>query len=94
MQKKFQAAVVKASKKMYAASMEAEKAEFAAEDLSLEAAIKRRSDKTPVVSATLVKEDDEAAAEKQFTQQQTKIKLSAVKSRLNKLVKKDVTFRG
>ena len=74
--------------------MEAEKAEVAAADLSLEAAIKRRSDKTPVISATLVGEDDEAAAEKKFTQQQTKVKLSAVKSRLNKLVKKDVVFKN
>ena len=93
LQKKFQAAVVKASKKMVAASMEAEKAEVAAVDLSLEAVIKRRSDKTPVISATSVVEDDEAAAEKKFTQQQTKIKLSAVKSRLTKMVKKDVVFK-
>ena len=40
LQKKFQAAVVKASKKMVDASMEAKKAEVAAADLSLEAAIK------------------------------------------------------
>ena len=93
LQKKFQAAVVKASQKMVAASMEAEKAEVAAADLSLEAAIKRRSEKTPVISATSVVEDDDAEAEKKFTQQQTKIKLLAVKSRINKL-KKDVTFRG
>ena len=92
LQKKFQAAVVKASKKMVAALMEAEKAEVAAAYLSLEAVIKRQSDKTPVISATSVEEDDEAAAEKKFTQQQTKIKLSAVKSRLNKL-KKDVVFK-
>ena len=77
---------------MVAASVEAEKAEVVAVDLSLEAAIKRRSDKTPVISATLV-EDEEAAAEKKFTQQQIKIKLSAVKSRLNKLVKKDVVYK-
>ena len=94
LQKKFQAAVVKASKKMYTASIESEKAEVAAADISLKAAIKRRSDKTPIISATSVEEDDEAAAEKKFTQQQTKIKLSTVKSRLNKMVKKDVTFRG
>ena len=35
----------------------------------------------------------DAVAEKEFTQNQTKLKLSAVKSRINKL-KKDVTFRG
>ena len=39
--KKFQVAVAKASKKMVAALIEAEKAEVAAVDLSLEAAIKR-----------------------------------------------------
>ena len=76
LQKKFQVAVAKASKKIVAASIEAKKAEVAAVDLSLEAVIKRRGDKTPVISATLVKDDDEAAAEKKFTQQQTKIKLS------------------
>ena len=89
---KFQAAVVKTSKKLVASSIEAEKAEVAATDLSLEAAIKCRGNDALVISATSVVEDDEAAAEKKFTQQQTKIKLSAVKSRINKL-KKDVVFR-
>ena len=77
LQKKFQAAVVKASKKMYAASMEAEQAAVTASDLSLEAAIKRQSDKNvPVISATLVVEDvdDEVAADKKFNEQQKKIK--------------------
>ena len=46
---------------MVAASIEAEKAEVAAVDLSLEAALKRRSsagDKIPVISSTLVKEKE------------------------------------
>ena len=79
---------------MVAASIEAEQAEVAAADLSLEAAIKRRrgSDPAPVISATSVVEDDEANVKKKFTQQQTKIKLLAVKSRINKL-KKDVVFK-
>ena len=98
-QKKFQKAVAKASKKIVAASIEAKKSQITAADSSLEAAIKRRSnasDMTPIISSTLVKEkdDDEAAAEKKFTQQQTKIKLLAVKTRINKMVKKDVIFRG
>ena len=93
MQKKFQSAVVKASKKTVAASIEADKAEVAAADLSLEAAIKRRGGSdAPVISAKSVVVDDEADAEKKFTQQQTKIKLSAVKSRINKLTK-DVVFK-
>ena len=94
LQKKFQVAVAKASKKMVAASIEAEKAEVAAADLSLEAAIKRRSG-TPVISATSVEEDVDEKDEKKFTAQQTIIKLAAVKTRLNKMSKKkDVTFRG
>ena len=93
LQKKFQAAVVRASKKLVASSIEAEKAECAAADLSLEAAIKRRGNDAAAISATSVVADDEAEAEKKFTQKQTKIKLSAIKSRINKL-KKDVTFRG
>ena len=93
LQKKFQVAVAKASKKMVAASIEAEKAEVAAADLSLEAAIKRRSG-TPIISATSVKEDVDENDEKKFTAQQTIIKLAAVKTRLNKMSKKEVTFRG
>ena len=74
--------------------IEVEIAEGAAADLSLEAAIKRRgNDPAAKISATSVVEDDDAEAEKEFTQSQTKIKLSAVKSRINKL-KKGVTFRG
>ena len=97
-QKKFQKAVAKASKKMVASSLEAEKAEISAMDSSLKAAIQRQSNaggKTPIISSTSVKEnDDEAAAtEEKFTQQQTRIKLSAVKSRINKMVKKS-TFGG
>ena len=46
---------------MVAASIEAEKAEVAAADLSLEAAIKRRGGSdAPVISATSVVVDDEA----------------------------------
>ena len=89
LQKKFQAAVVKVSKKLVASSIEAEKAECAAADLSLDAAIKRQGNAAAVISATLVVEDDDA--EKKFTQKQTAIKLLAVKSRINKL-KKDVSF--
>ena len=68
-------------------------------DSSLEAVIQHWSNaggKTPVISSTLVKgNDDEAtAAEEKFTQQLTGIKLSAVKTRINKMVKKDLTFRG
>ena len=71
-QKKFQKAVAKASKKMVAASIEAEKAEISAMDLSLEAAIQRQSKaggKTPIISSIWVKENDDeaAAAEKKFT---------------------------
>ena len=99
MQEKYQAAVAKAAKQLVASSMEAERAECAAADLSLKAVIKRRgndpADKISAmsVSATSVIEDDDAVAEKEFTQNQTKIKLSAVKFRINKL-KKDVSFRG
>ena len=94
MQKNYQAAVAKAAKQLVASSMEAERA-----DLSLEAAIKCQGNDPAAkissmsVSATSVIEDDDAVAEKEFTQNQTKIKLSAVKSRINKL-KKGVTFRG
>ena len=99
LQKKYQAAVAKAAKQLVASSMEAERVECVAADLSLEAAIKRRGNDSAAkissmsVSATSVIEDDDAVAEKEFTQNQTKIKLSAVKSRINKL-KKGVTFRG
>ena len=95
LQKKFQVAVAKASKKMVAALIKPEKAEVAAADLSLEAAIKRRSG-TPVISATSVAENVDALenAEKKFTAQQTMIKLASVKTRLNKMSKKEVTFRG
>ena len=92
MQKKYQAAVAKAAKKLVASSIEAEKAECAAADLSLEAAIKRRGNGAAEISATSVVEEDEAEAEKKFTQKQTKIKLSAVKSRRNKL-KKEVVYK-
>ena len=90
LQKKFQVSVAKAAKKMVAASMEIEKAEIAAADQQLDAAIKRRAGTTAVISATSVDEgvDDEAAAEKKFNQEQTKIKLSSVKSRLTKMSKK------
>ena len=74
--------------------MEAEKTECAAADLSLEAAIKLWGNYPAAkISATSVVEEDDAETEKEFTQSQTKIKLSAVKSRINKL-KKGVTFRG
>ena len=73
--------------------MEAERAECAAADLSLKAAIKRQ-DNNPVakISATSIVKDDDAEAEKEFTWKKTTIKLSAVKSRINKL-KKDVSFK-
>ena len=71
--------------------IEAEKAECAAADLSLDAAIKRRGNDAAVISASSVVGDDDA--EKKFTQKQTVIKLSTIKSRINKL-KKDVTFKG
>ena len=86
-------------KQLVASSMEAERAECAAADLSLEAAIKRRGNDLAAkinatsVSATSVIEDDDAVGEKEFTQNQTKTKLFAVKSRINKL-KKGVIFRG
>ena len=75
---------------MVAASLEAEKAEVAAVDQSLDAALKRRAGGTAVVSATSVVEDvdDEVAAEKKFNEQQKKIKLASVKSRLTKMSKK------
>ena len=62
LQKKYQAAVAKAAKKLVASPLEAEKAECAAADLSLEAAIKRRG---TVVSATsVVPVDEDTVAEK------------------------------
>ena len=61
--------VVKVAKKLVASSIEAERAECAAADLSLEAAIKRRGgDPAAKISATLVIEDNDAVAEKEFTQ--------------------------
>ena len=93
LQKKYQAAVAKATKKLVASSIEAKKAKCAAIDLSLESAIKRQGGNFAKISATSVIQDDDAVAEKKFTQNQTKLKLSAVKSRINKL-KKDVSFKG
>ena len=98
LQKKFQVSVVKAAKKMVAESMEAEKAEVAAADQSLDAAIKRRAGGPAVISAASVEEDvgalenAEKIKEKQFEAQQTIIKLSSVKARLNKMSKK-VAFK-
>ena len=90
MHKNYQSPVAKAAKQLVVSSIEAE---CAAADLSLETAIKRRgNDPAAKISATLVVEDDEAEAEKEFTRSKTKIKLSAVKSRINKL-KKDVAFK-
>ena len=58
----------------------------------LEAIIKRQgNDPAAKISAALVVEDNDAKAEKEFTWKQTTIKLSVVKSRINKL-KKDVSF--
>ena len=94
MQKNYQAAVVKAAKQLLASSIEAERAECAAADLSSEAAIERRGNYPAAkISAMSVVEDEDAEADKEFTQSQTKIKLSAVKSRINKL-KKGVIYRG
>ena len=94
LQKKYQAADAKAAKKLVASSLEAEKAECAAADLLLEVAFKRRG---TVVSATSVVPpvpvDEDAVTEKELAQKQIAIKLSSVKSRINKL-KKGVTFRG
>ena len=89
LQKKFQVSVVKAAKKMVAESMEAEKAEVAAADQSLDAAIKRRAG-AAVISATLVGEDENALenADKKFEAQQAIVKLSSVKARLTKMAKK------
>ena len=86
--------VAKAAKKMVAASLEAEKAEVAAVDQSLDAALKRRAGGTAVVSATSVVEDvdDKVAAEKKSNEQQKKIKLASVKSRLTKM-SKNVTLK-
>ena len=94
LKKKYQAAVAKAAKKIVAASLEADKAEVAAADQQLEAALKRRAVGSAVgaavISATSVVEevDDEVAAEKKFNEQQKKIKLASVKSRLSKMSKK------
>ena len=52
--------VAKAAKKMVAASIEAEKAEVAAADQSLDAAIKRRAGTPAVISAASVAEDVDA----------------------------------
>ena len=64
-QKKHQAAIAKATKKMCAALIEAEKAEVAAADMALEAAIQRRNG--TVISATNVVPpvpvDEDAVAE-------------------------------
>ena len=74
LQKKYQAAVAKAAKQLVASSMEAERAECAAADLSLEAAIKRWGNdpaakiSSTLVSATSVIVDDDTEAEKGFTQ--------------------------
>ena len=89
LQKKFQVSVVKAAKKMVAESMEAEKAEVAAADQSLDAAIKRRAG-AAVISATSVGEDENALenADKKFEAQQAIVKLSSVKARLTKMAKK------
>ena len=65
-QMRYQAVVAKATKKLVTSSIEAERAEYAAADLSLEAAIKRRGDSTVKVSATLAIEDKYAIAEKEF----------------------------
>ena len=94
MQKNYQAAVAKAAKQLVASLMEAERAECATAYLSLETAIKHRGGNPAAkISATSAIEVDDAVAEKEFVQSQTKLKLSAVKSRINKL-KKGVTFRG
>ena len=94
LQKNYQVAVAKVVKQLIANLMETERTECAAADLSLEAAIKCRGNdpKATIIAISVIKDDD-AVAEKEFTQNQTKIKLSAVKSRINKL-KKGVTFRG
>ena len=80
--KKYQAAVAKAAKKMCAASIAAEKAEVAAADMALEAAIQRRNG--TVISATNVVPpvpvDEDAVAEQKYAQAQTALKLSSVKS--------------
>ena len=80
----------KGCKKIVAASLEADKAEVAAVDQQLDAALKRRAAGSAVVSATSVVDDvnDEVAAEKKFNEQQKKIKLASVKSRLSKMSKK------
>ena len=93
LQKKYQAVVAKAAKKLVASSIEAERAESAAANLSLEAAIKRQGGDSVEISATSVIKDNEAVAEKELTQKQTQIKLSSVMFRINRL-KKDVFFGG
>ena len=92
LQKKDQAAVAKAAKKLVASLMEAERAECAVADLSLEAAIKCRGG-LEVSATSVVFADEEAVAEKELAQKQTALKISSVKSRINKL-KKDVSFSG
>ena len=86
--------VAKATKKLVASSIEAERAECAAAYFLLEIAIKcRGGDSTVEINATSVIEDDDAVAEIELTQKQTAIKLSSVKSRINTL-KKDISFGG
>ena len=61
--------------------MEAEKAECATADLSVEVTIKRRG--TGEIGATsVVPADEEAVAEKELAQKQTALKLLSVKSRI------------
>ena len=67
--------------------IEAEIAECATADLSLEAATNRRGGSAVKVSATLVIEDEDVVAEKEITWKQTVIKLSSVMSRMDKLKK-------
>ena len=85
--------VAKVAKKLATSPIEAERAECAAVDLSLEAAIKRRGGDSVKISATSVIQNDDAVAEKKITQKQIQLKLSAVKSRINKL-KKDVSLKS
>ena len=69
---------------------EIEKAEIAAADQQLDAAIKRRAGGTAVISAASVGEGENALenADKKFEAQQAIVKLSSVKARLTKLGKK------
>ena len=66
--------------------------ECAAANLSLEAAIKCPGG-TEVSTTSAVPVDEEAVTEKELAQKQIALKLSTVKSRINKL-KKDVSFSG